>query len=250
MSDRDILPPTPLARQFVRLLVGFTVGVGVGAAPFLGTVNVPLFKQLVDVFPNEDRDLMLALGAFAMGLVAVAVQFYAGESSSRTRVRRLFARTLTVIVVALLALGVLLVKFVEQKAVGRGEVASFAIARERLAGCSCDSDLSNEACLSELTADPAILATCWDPGTTDNVDLALLGSYLLLTSGFGSLIGLLLLQRVAKQQAAARKRSRTRRKTAERGRRGAAAKPKLSASEAPEREPELTAPPTDRDSTG
>ena len=30
-------PPTPLARQLVRLLVG----IGVGAAPFLGVVDVP-----------------------------------------------------------------------------------------------------------------------------------------------------------------------------------------------------------------
>jgi hypothetical protein len=41
MSE-TIAPPTPLARQFVRLLVGFGVGVGLGSAPFLGIVDVPL----------------------------------------------------------------------------------------------------------------------------------------------------------------------------------------------------------------
>lgn len=208
-----ISPPTPLARQFVRLLVGFGVGVGVGSAPFLGTVDVPLFEQLVEVFPNEGRNRLFALGAFAMGVVAVAIQFYAGERSSRRNIRRLFSRTLLAIVVALVTLGVLVVKFVGQIDVGGGGVASFVIAGDRPEGCPCPARLSDQACLSTLIASPTVIESCWDPDTTENVELALLGSYLLLTSGFGALIGLLLLQRVAKQLAA-RKRSRSRRKAA------------------------------------
>lgn len=210
MSE-TIAPPTPLARQFVRLLVGFGVGVGLGSAPFLGYVDVPLFPQLVDVFPNDGRELLFALGAFAMGVVAVAIQFYAGEESSRKRLRRLFSRTLLVIAVALVVLGVVVVKYVKSMDVADGEVASFVIAGERLEGCPCPASLSHQRCLSILTANPAVIEACWDPDVTVNVELALLGSYLLLTSGFGALIGLLLLQWVAKQQAARRKKPLSRR---------------------------------------
>lgn len=222
-------PPTPLARQFVRLLVGFGIGVGVGTAPFLGTVDVPLFEQLVEVFPDAGRNRLFALGAFAMGVVAVAVQFYAGESSSRQRVRRLFSRTLALIVVALVALGVLVVKFVEQMDIMDGEMASFAIAGDRRPEtiCPCDPVVSNQECLASLTADQALIDRCWSADATENVHLALLASYLLLTSGFGGLIGLLLLQRVAKQQAATRKRSRAPRK------RDRTVTPRTTASEPP-----------------
>jgi hypothetical protein len=217
--NEPLAPPTPLARQFVRLLVGFGVGVGVGSAPFLGTVDVPLFEQLVEVFPNEGRNRLFALGAFAMGLVAVAVQFYAGEASSRQRVRRLFSRTLLTIVLALAALGVLVVKFVEQIDVAGGEVASFAIAGERRPAtiCPCDPAVSDQECLASLTANPALIDRCWSPDATDNVHLALVAAYLLLTGGFGALIGLLILQRVAKRQAETRKRSRARRQRAASG---------------------------------
>lgn len=241
MSDA-IAPPTPLARQFVRLLVGFGVGVGVGSAPFLGTVDVPLFEQIVEVFPNEGRNRLFALGAFAMGVVAVAIQFYAGESSSRQRVRRLFSRTLVVIVVALATLGVLVVKFVGQMDVGGGGVASFVIAGERPAGCPCPARLSDQGCLSILTANPAVIDSCWDADTTENVELALLGSYLLLTSGFGALIGLLLLQRVARQQATARKSSQARRKAAKPGQARSAARPPRRESEPTQPEPTETEP--------
>lgn len=210
----EISPPTPLARQFVRLLVGFGVGVGVGSAPFLGTVNVPLFAQLVEVFPNDGRNRLFALGAFAMGLVAVAVQFYAGEAASRPRVRRLFSLTLLVIVVALAALGVLVIKYVEQIDVTGGQVASFAIAgaRRPASVCPCEPEASNQECLASLTANPALIDRCWSSDTTKNVHLALLAAYLLLTGGFGALIGLLILQRVAKRQAATRRRSRNKAK--------------------------------------
>jgi hypothetical protein len=207
VSEKAIGPPTPLARQFVRLVVGFTVGVGVGLAPFLGTVDVPLFQQLADVFPNQGRDRLFALGAFLMGVVAVAIQFYAGERVSGRRVRRLFSRTLVAILVALAILTVLVVMWVERVDTAGG-VASFVLAGEREAHCPCAPEEPKSACLGRLGADPAQIARCWSEETAKWVHLALLASYLLLTGGFGALIGLLLLQRAAKQQAAGRARKR------------------------------------------
>lgn len=241
MSDatRPVGPPTPLARQFVRLVVGFTVGVGVGLAPFLGTVDVPLFQQLVEVFPSQGRDRLFALGAFLMGVVAVAVQFYAGESVSARRVRRLFSRTLVAILVALALLTVLVVKWVEQVDTAGG-VASFVLAGERLAHCPCAAEEPKLACLGRLGADPAQIARCWSDETAKWVHLALHASYLLLTGGFGALIGLLLLQRAAKQQAAGRKRARAR----PRSKAKAEARPEPEAGpEAEGTEPERTPPP-------
>jgi hypothetical protein len=148
----------------------------------------------------------------------VAIQFFAGESSSRQRLRRLFSCTLLVIVLALLAIGWLAVERVEQIDVAEGEVARFAIPRgERRPTCPCDPAASNQECLASLTANQALIDRCWSSDATKKVHRALGVTYLLLAIGFGALIGLLLLRRVAKQQAAQRKRSRARRQAARAG---------------------------------
>lgn len=213
MSRKPIEPPTPLARQFVRMVVGFSAGIAVGVAPFLGTVDVPLFEQLVDLFPDEGRNRLFGLGAFLMGVVAVAIQFYAAERVSRQRLRRLFAGTLVVILLALALLAVLVEKFVVQVDTNEG-VATFLLAGERLAypECPCpdkgDNRLGDRFCLQMLGADPVEIERCWSPQRAENPALALTGSYLLLTGGFGALIGLLLLQRAAGQQEAKRRKPR------------------------------------------
>jgi hypothetical protein len=91
-----IQPATPLARKFVRYLVGFGVGVGVGLAPYLGIVKVPLFRSLLSLIPDSIQDTVIPLSAALMGTLAVAIQWYAGESVTRQALRKMFTRTLIV----------------------------------------------------------------------------------------------------------------------------------------------------------
>lgn len=209
MKEKAIGPPTPLARQFVRLAVGFSVGVGLGMAPFLGALKVPGFRALLSLYPNELRGELVAIGAFLMGVVAVVVQFYAGERMSRANVRRLFRRTLIVVGVALVLLIVLSVEFVTQVET-TGEPASFILAGERLPTCPCPPELQDVPCLRRLGAGDEGVARCWSDKAKKRVSLALFGSYFLLTGGFGAMIGLLMLQKAAKQQEAGRAAKRRR----------------------------------------
>jgi hypothetical protein len=209
MTDKRIAPPTPLARQYVRLVVGFSVGVGLGMAPFLGALKVPGFKDLLSLYPDDLRDPLVATGAFLMGVVAVVIQFYAGEQVSRNDVRRLFRRTLIVVGVALVLLVVLWVQYVLLVPT-TGEPASFIVAGDRLPTCPCDAAISKIECVQRLGARPGGVSRCWSDEAAKWVSLALFASYFLLTGGFGALIGLLMLQKAAKQQEAGRAAKRRR----------------------------------------
>src|SRR4051812_30870916 len=82
MSVQPIQPPTSMAQRFVRYGLGFFVGVAIGMAPFLGEVNVPVFRALLSVMPFQLWSDLIPLSAFLMGIIAVAVQFYAAERTS------------------------------------------------------------------------------------------------------------------------------------------------------------------------
>jgi len=201
-------PPTGLAKRFVRYLVGFTVGVAVGVAPFLGTLHVPGFTALLELYPNDLRRSLIPLSAFLMGLVAVVVQFASSERLSRSWLRRSFLIAVTVVTVAF----VLLVLTYDSHVItldvpAAARSVTLVIAPNRLSPptCPCPTAQSDEACLSEYLA-PERIPQCWGRSAVRQSKLLLRGGYLALTGGFGALIGLLLLQ----QESASRSRRRTR----------------------------------------
>lgn len=222
MSDnsRAILPPTPVAREYLRLVRGFGVGVVLGLAPFLGTLPIPGFPALLTLYPNESRFELVTMGAFLMGVVPVVVQFYVGERLSGASLRRWFRRTTLTIVLALASLTVLVNLCLEKIPTAHGTM-SFLIVGERLSqedGCPCPKRMPDVTCLLHLGAGGEGIPLCWDKKLKRLVNLALFGSYFLLTGGFGTMIGLVILQRAAKQQQAARKSQR--RRSSEKGSRG------------------------------
>jgi len=197
-DDATLGPPTPIARRFVRLVAGFGVGVAVGLAPFLGKVEAPGFQALLTLYPQSLRDPLITLSAFLMGIVAVGVLFYAGERISRADLRRRFKKGLATLGVGLAALVVLWVLFVVRVPTP-GEAFSTIVAGARLPTCDCEG-LTDLQCIRGLPADPEALSTCWGGPAYKAVQLAFIASYLVLTGGFGVVIGLLLLQERARRK--------------------------------------------------
>jgi len=89
--DKNRLPSPPRrTRGWKRYLLSFGVSVGVGLAPYLGNVRVPLFSPLLDLIPATLQNTILPLSTALMGVVALSVQWYGGERVTRKRLRRAF----------------------------------------------------------------------------------------------------------------------------------------------------------------
>jgi len=189
MSKALIPPPTPLARRFVRSVLGFGVGIGLGLAPFLG--KVVGVDALLHLYPQEMHTSLITLSAFLMGIVAAAIQYYAGEGIGRTTLRRWFRRSLIGLLGALLLLIVLYTQFVEQVSTSNRPVV---IALSRTATCDCPQRIGDVACIEQITVSPGALDSCWGSRPRKMSRLLLMLSYLLVTGGFGALVGLLLIQ--------------------------------------------------------
>ncbi|MFL6292114.1 MAG: hypothetical protein ACJ759_14565 [Thermoanaerobaculia bacterium] len=213
MADKKPDLPTPLARRYVRYVVGFGVAVGIGLAPFLG--KVPGLDVLARLFPSDLRSILIPFSAFLMGLIAVAIQFYSGESIDRPILRRRFTRSLVVLLIGLLLLITLHNLLVVQFPINGGRSSiPVIVAQSRTKDCGCKSSDDIE-CLVEISISPRAVERCWGSRPLKMSRLVLSLSYLLVTGGFGALIGLLLLQEESRRREAAEaKRSRRQIKTA------------------------------------
>jgi len=205
-TNAKIAPPTPLAKRFVRSVLGFGVGIGLGLAPFLG--KVAGVDALLRLYPQEMQASLITLSAFLMGVVAAAVQYYSGEGIGRTTLRRWFRLSLIVLLSALLFLIILYTLLIERVSTRNTPVV---IALSRTASCACPAQWGNVACIEQLSVDPAALESCWGSRPLKVSRLLLSLSYLLVTGGFGVLIGLLLIQEESRRR---RSRGTLRRKSA------------------------------------
>ena len=196
MTGKDLrVASTPVARRFVRYLLSFGVSVGIGLAPFLGKVKVPGFEALLELFPRQLQGTLIPLSAFLMGLVALGIQFLHSEKVAATRIRKYFRMGFVALVLGFFLFVVLYRLFVIRVPVAGGAShAAVTVTPDRLPGCGCDPKLSDHECARSLSLHPVALASCWGGGSLAAVELSLMISYLLLTSGFGVLIGLLILK--------------------------------------------------------
>jgi hypothetical protein len=221
--ETSVTPPTLLSRTWVRYVVGFTVGVGVGLAPFLGNVKVPLFAALISLFPLQLQSTLLPLAAFLMGVIAVAVQFYAGARITPDTVGRYFRFTLIAILAGFFLFAILTMLLVTRIPLREGEYVALILApTERLPGCTCGNLphplLPDALCVQQLSFNPAILETCWGGPALKIREVSLGIPYLLLTGGFGALIGLLLVKAPSKRPSPTRSSPGARGPAARRGR--------------------------------
>lgn len=195
MSRSNFRLPSLLANRYVRYVTGFGVAVGIGLAPFLGKYKVPLFEPLLNLFPPDSRSTLIPLSAFLMGLIAVAIQFYASETIERPAIRRRFTFGFAAILLAFVGLATIYtpqrVLRLRDPSTGRDEPVILGWSRSESCPCEAESD---EDCYYSLESPD----DCWPSASQVQLTLHLL--YLTLTGGFGGLIGLLLLQEEARQQ--------------------------------------------------
>jgi hypothetical protein len=225
MSDVDDRPRSsaispvqpPSLRRHLGYILGFTVSTGVGLAPYLGKVNVPLFDPLLNLIPNSLQNTLLPLSAALMGLVAVVVQWFAQERLAGTWLRRTF---LAVLVSSLLTFAALVVVHtfvvVSVQIEGGKDRATFLVGFSRPDDLPCTvvepapqalttsppgpqygriRRLSDADCIRKLSFDEAQVIGFWGDRAVRIARLSLFASYLCFTSCIGLAVGLLVLKR-------------------------------------------------------
>jgi hypothetical protein len=182
-ADDAPKPKLPrLASDWIRYLLGFTVSVGVGLAPYLGLVGVPLFTPLLSLIP---------LSIAAMGIIAVLVQWRRRTPAKPIEFR--LAVTLALVTLVLfISLEILAVAHVEVPAVD--QTVSFAVGFSTPQRPPCEG-LSRDACIAQrLGFDEAVIDGYFGDTQTRLTKLALILAYIGFMSSFGWMVGLLLLR--------------------------------------------------------
>lgn len=188
-------------RRFAGYMLGFGVSFAVGLAPYLGQKRVPGFTPILAFLPPALQNSAIALSAALMGVVAVVIQWYAGEHVSRGWLRKIFKRALCLVLASFVVLIVVhtrVVVTVEDLAGGPPDIFIVGLFRpdktDKYGEPICPPDMSNSRCIQSITVSKAAVESHWGSTNVQIGNLALILSYLLFMSSFGLLVGLLLLK--------------------------------------------------------
>lgn len=195
MTRSTARPPTALTRVWVRSLIGFSVGVAVGLAPYLGVTGVPLFTPLLELIPSTARHTTIPLSAALMGLVAMWVQWYGADKLSDRWLNRSFVRaTGSAVACLLLFMLVHTAVVVGVQLDGGSATMSFVVSTARVAACDCPPDVPDSACIKMISMEESEIERCWGDRQVRAARLALLLTYLLTTTSVGCVAGLVVLR--------------------------------------------------------
>ena len=199
MTDQPTRLPLRLSddvsSRFLSVIVGSGVVAGLLAAPFLGAQRIPGFEPLIALFSEREGKGLIPISTFLIGLLTLAVQFYAGEILVRRSIRKAFPILFLIVVGSVLCLMLLYLSYVVSvwnELGGRDE--TFVVGWSRLSSetCGCPPSMDDDECIVGLAFD---LSSCWSPRSRLGVRLSLFLSYLVAVEGFAALAGLIVLQR-------------------------------------------------------
>jgi hypothetical protein len=195
-SQHGVRQPGGLAGRWIRAVVSFGVGVTIGLAPFLGLVNIPPFTALLAMIPESLRPTTIPIAAALMGTIAVAVQWYGGESVSRSWLKKRFGIALAAAIISVFAFMFVQSTYVVTVRAEGGKVThTFVVGLVRQPACQCPPGSGDARCIDGLGCDESAVEECWGDRAVRQARNFLRSSYLVATCSFAILVGLLLLRR-------------------------------------------------------
>jgi hypothetical protein len=192
----------PVARRWLKVFLGLTVGVGVGLAPFYGAKAVPAFSPLLGLFPLDLRNTIIPLSGFLMGIIVAGVQYASYRKTSRKTLTRWFKGSMIVFLVSFVLLVFayfLLVARVE--VIQESKPETFAVvtgsltvpARPLASRCTCEVGEPADVCVADISLNPLHVRSCFGTIRVAVSTLILSFLYLFVTSAFAVVVALLVL---------------------------------------------------------
>jgi len=195
--ERPKLPGlTPTTAKYLRYLVSFVVTFGVGTSPLWGGGVIPGFTSILDMFPQDLRDVIPWV-SLLMSVPAVAVQFFSTDRRQPRRLRRAFGGALLALTVLILTTYVVYKVFVIRIYIPAADTkVAYLVGANPRPNCECAKrGLEIRECIGfAISVNPDDVSACF-PRQEIAVRSAVLSVlYMLLMMSLGVLIGLLILK--------------------------------------------------------
>lgn len=194
-------------RTYLRYFFEFTVGVGVGLAPFLGLKKVPGFVAVIEIYPIDLREWLVPLSAIMMGMIAVIVQWFSSNKPAKKSLTRLFVGSVAAFFLSLTLLALVVYPFVVTR------IEKFAVVTGSLdvprqppgSRCTCTEGQPADQCLADITLNPINVRSCFGTKPVAIATLELAALYLMLTGSFAAAVALVVLSDLRKPKQSRRK---------------------------------------------
>lgn len=193
---------SPIARRWLKVFLGLTVGVVVGLAPFYGAKAVPAFSPLLGLFPLDLRNTIIPLSGFLMGIIVAGVQYASYRKTPRKTLTRWFKGSMIVFLVSFVLLVFAYFLLVARvQVIQESKSETFAVvtgsltvpARPPASRCTCEVGEPAEICVAAISLNPLHVRSCFGTTPVAISTLFLSFLYLLVTSAFAVVVAVLVL---------------------------------------------------------
>lgn len=173
----------------------FGVTIPVSLAPLLGELHIPGLTTILDVFPLNLREGLIAFGALTASIPAIAVQAYYHASRPESFRRWVLAVVLTLFIMILIVYAVYTMVVIQVPYLGGDRYARFVIGDEMKPTCVCvrQGKEITECVGRILSFNVTVVEGCFPRREVQRNKLLLALPYLGLLALFGAGVGLVTL---------------------------------------------------------
>ena len=187
-------PPTTaefISKNWIQLVLGFSVSVAVGLVPYLGKF-FPSFAPVLVIVPESVQPIAIPLSSAAMGVVAVLVEWRSTQQLQLDELKASFRHTLLLCLVSLFVLaGIETIAVVRVDVPAVSRTVSFAVGPSHPDAAPCVG-LSRADCIKhQLSLDEARIDSYFGDGWVNVTKFALVIVYTTFMATFGALMVML-----------------------------------------------------------
>jgi hypothetical protein len=201
---------TARTKLWRRVLHSVSISGPVGLLPYLGKLDFPVLRQLVELYPESIANVAILFSTAAMSVVAAYVQFHGSDRIILENIDQKFrfgVRSFAVALVLLMSLYFLTVTPVHYKFHGEARTTSFVTGFTGTGDPRC-AGMSREDCiLHEPKLDEGHIASIFGEWQIRFASILIVGVYIVLAASFGYLQGLRVLGNYLQKKVERRRRS-------------------------------------------